>query len=166
MLSMLQWKTWIWQKTFPHHKMSVSLQLQRMRKQKEKNLKCVEVYENSWMPQSLQAWFSESGKEHILSLSAWQRTFKVSKMLFCILTRTFRALYSLYSYEHPGSLRSQSYKLLAWNPWKSTLFYHFNCHSHDWSTCWRQHSTISYSGTQDLFVHVTDEQLDPSNHLQ
>lgn len=48
--------------------MSVSLQLQRMRKQKEEKPKRVEVYENSWMPQSLQAWFSEiRERQHCIS---------------------------------------------------------------------------------------------------
>lgn len=137
----------------PHHKMSVPLELQRMRKQKEKKPQmCRSMWEllNPIVTSGLILWDQE--KTTWLSLGTWQRTFKVTKMLLCILTRTFRVLYSLHSYEHPGSMRSQSYKLLAWNPWKSTLFYHFNCHTHNWSTCWRQHSTISYSGTQDLFV--------------
>lgn len=83
-----------------------------------------------------------------------------------VILHSYQNIQSFVFLWHPGSMRSQSYKLLAWNPWKSTLFYHFNCLTRDWSTCWRQHSTISCSGTLDLFVHVTDEQLDPSNHLE
>lgn len=49
--------------------MSMSLELQRMRKQKEKKkAKCVEVCENSGIPQSLQAWSSEIRKrQHYVS---------------------------------------------------------------------------------------------------
>lgn len=89
--------------------MSMSLELQRMRTQKEKKKrnKYVEVCENSGILQSLQAWASEirkrqhyvseylakniQGKQDVI-LHSYQNI-----QSFCIL------------YEHPGSMRSHSY---------------------------------------------------------
>lgn len=140
---------------------SCSLELQKMRKQKEKKPRCVEVWENFQIPQSLHVWFSEIRKrQHFISEYLAKNIQGKQDIL-----HSYQNIHSFVFLQASWIYEITELQIISMESLEIHSL-HFNCHN-TWQVPAGDNTAQSAILAPRTFLsNVTDEQLDPSNPLE